>query len=209
MVTIKRRKDRPQSRRASEEPSRLDVVAAMLALVYLVPGALKRLGGQSCHATSLEAAWACYAAAHQVAGAVVCACLLTGVWAAWAMPVLAGRVPPTPWRLAFVALKCGAMAVSATPVVSVNAGCRVVRHLGTLALAMGATVAAGPMLAGADRPDVATLGRLTYTAVAAGTLGVALVATVASGAELNRILECGTGILLYSAPVAMQMLVRK
>lgn len=212
-LRIKRRK-REETRAAPPAPGgRLDAVAAMLAVVYLVPGTLKRLALQPLEvcaaggtvAAALESAWSCYTSAHQVAGAVIAACILTGVWAAWALPVLAGAEPEPDRRLAFVALKCGALAVSATPVSSVNAACRVVRHLGILGLAWGGVVAAGPMLEGADRADAATLGRTTYAAIACGTLGLWLVASVVTGP--GRALECGAGVLLYSAPVAMQVLI--
>jgi hypothetical protein len=181
-----------------------------LAIVYLVPGILRRLATSPLAATcgpALESAWICYTAAHQVAGAVVAACIVTGMWAAWAMPVLSGGPPSTSTRLAFIALRCGALAVSATPVASANVACRAVRHLGQLALAAGGTAAAEPMLMGADRPDCVTLGRLTYAAVACGTLGLWIVATVGAGPTLTRGLEYGSGVLLYSAPVAMQVLV--
>ncbi len=208
-----RRRPIPTRGRPVPKTENLNVAAAMLAVVYLVPGALKRLALQPLEvcavggtmAAALESAWSCYTSAHQVAGAVVAACILTGVWAAWALPVLAGSEPDPDRRLAFVALKCGALAVSATPVASVNAACRLVRHLGVLALAWGGVMAAGPMLEGADRPDMASVGRLTYAAVACGTLGLWLVSTVAVGPD--RALECGAGVLLYSAPVAMQVLI--
>jgi hypothetical protein len=183
------------------QPRQPNAVWGLLAVAYVVPGAVRRAAEAADRACGGVAR--CGQQAHALGGMVVAAVLLTGGWAAWAAPVL-GRDPPPDMRAAFVLVRCGALLVSATPPTVALPLLGELHLVGLAALCIGSAHAAGRWIVRTDGSAAQQAARLVYWLSA--WLGVLLLGARAATDSADPALEAVGAGLMYAAPLAMRVL---